>query len=196
MDALTAYCLSMAHGPTADPDNDWADHMRICLTVDATLFAQTPPVLREHQERPDVHGSENIDELYQATMDAKESTEDALKSLWGPVLLQSIPFRVHVEGASGKNNKKAGAGTFFGPDSRRNKSVKVPGPGRLMPTDEEGNDFKYDRVAVGRPSTIVIANRILGVTSETDGKAPHVCVTLSRSRLGTGIQDIFNIASQ
>jgi hypothetical protein len=65
--------------PTPDPDDDCADNMRICLTVDAAMFKQAPLIPRERQGAPHFHGSEHIDELYQATMDAKQTTEDALK---------------------------------------------------------------------------------------------------------------------
>jgi hypothetical protein len=114
-----------------DAEVDWADHMRICLTVDAAMFEQTPIIPRERQARPEFHGSEYVDELYQATKDSKQTGEEALKSLWGPVLVQSIPLHIYVEGASSKNNKCGGAGIFFGPDSSQNKSLNVPGPERL-----------------------------------------------------------------
>jgi ribonuclease HI len=117
--------------PAPDPDDDWADHMRICLTVDSAMFKQAPSIPRERQGAPEFRGSEHIDELYQATMDSKQITEDALKSLWGPVMAQSVPLRLYVEGASSKDNNRGGAGIFFGPGSPQNRSVKVPGPGRL-----------------------------------------------------------------
>jgi ribonuclease HI len=47
------------------------------------------------------------------------------------VVAQSVPLRIYVEGTSSKDNKRGGAGIFFGPNSPQNKSVKVPGPGRL-----------------------------------------------------------------
>ncbi|KAJ7077516.1 hypothetical protein B0H15DRAFT_789639, partial [Mycena belliarum] len=63
-------------------------------------------------------------------MDAKETDESALKSLWGPVLAKSVPVQVYVEGASAKG-KKAGAGIFFRSESPLNMSLTVPGPERL-----------------------------------------------------------------
>ncbi|KAJ6448723.1 hypothetical protein C8R47DRAFT_391643 [Mycena vitilis] len=116
--------------PTEDPDDNWADNMRICITLDAKVFERTT-VLREHQTKPDFGGSEYIDQLYQETMDAKETKDEALESLWGPVLCQSAPTHIYVEGVAAKGNNMtcpSGAGIFFGPGFRSNSALRVPGP--------------------------------------------------------------------
>jgi hypothetical protein len=118
--------------PAPLEDDDWADHMRICLTLDATVFTQTPVVSRQRPEKPNFGGSADVDKLYQATMDSKQTKDEALRSLWGPVLADSIPIQFYVEGASAKGNKtRAGAGIFLGSDSPFNIALQVPGPGQL-----------------------------------------------------------------
>jgi hypothetical protein len=62
--ALSLVCKLDVDVPTPDPEDDWADHMRICLTVDASMFKQTSTISRERQDNPDFHGSEFIDERY------------------------------------------------------------------------------------------------------------------------------------
>ncbi|KAJ7111243.1 hypothetical protein C8R44DRAFT_933374 [Mycena epipterygia] len=69
-------------------------------------------IIRERQVHPDFHGSGYIDELYQATMDAKQTDEG---------------FNYE-----GKKSGPAGAGIFFSPDSAVNMVLGVPGPERLM----------------------------------------------------------------
>ncbi|KAJ7124046.1 hypothetical protein C8R43DRAFT_899199, partial [Mycena crocata] len=66
-------------------------------------------------------------------MDAKQTPDQALDSLWGPLLVESPPVQIYVEGASAKGNTSgpAGAGIFFGPHSELNRSLRLPGPGRL-----------------------------------------------------------------
>ncbi|KAJ7166625.1 hypothetical protein C8R46DRAFT_899469, partial [Mycena filopes] len=107
--------------------------MRICLTLDSAAFTQIPRVGRVSQPTPDFTGSGRIDALYQATLDAKQTKDEALESLWGPVLATSIPLQVYAEGAcaKGKNNSAAGAGIFFHRGSPLNTALRVPGPGRL-----------------------------------------------------------------
>ncbi|KAJ7124034.1 hypothetical protein C8R43DRAFT_1135822 [Mycena crocata] len=93
--------------PTPDPVDDYADHMRICMTVDLAVFVQTPTnISQERQGQPEFAGSAEVDVLYQATMDAKETEEGALEALWGPVLAESpLPVQIYVEGASAKSKK-------------------------------------------------------------------------------------------
>ncbi|KAJ7177703.1 hypothetical protein C8R46DRAFT_1328443 [Mycena filopes] len=79
--------------PLEDEDEEWADHMRICLTLDSAAFTQIPRVGRVTQPTPDFSGSGSIDALYQATLDAKQTKDEALESLWGPVLATSIPLQ-------------------------------------------------------------------------------------------------------
>ncbi|KAF8200566.1 hypothetical protein K438DRAFT_1436781, partial [Mycena galopus ATCC 62051] len=56
-----------------------------------------------------------------------------LASLWGPVLVESIPVQVYVEGACtrGKKTGPAGAAIYFQEKSPLNVALKVPGPGSL-----------------------------------------------------------------
>ncbi|KAJ7107152.1 hypothetical protein C8R43DRAFT_905919, partial [Mycena crocata] len=70
-------------------------------------------------------------------MDSKQTPDEALDSLWGPLLVESPPVQIYVEGASAKGNKSgpAGAGIFFGPHSESNMALRVPGPGRLVTAD-------------------------------------------------------------
>jgi hypothetical protein len=109
--------------PTEDEDDDWADHMRICITLDFKVFEQTPAADSERVEVPDFGGSEYIDQLYQETIDAKETKDEALESLWGPVLCESPPVHVYIEGVAAKGNKSgpSGAGIFFGRASASNQ---------------------------------------------------------------------------
>ncbi|KAJ6537552.1 hypothetical protein DFH09DRAFT_930715, partial [Mycena vulgaris] len=65
-------------------------------------------------------------------MDSREGPDEALVSLYGPVLSETPPVQIYVEGAApgGIRTKSAGAGIYFGLDSTLNRSLKVPGPGR------------------------------------------------------------------
>ncbi|KAJ7085347.1 hypothetical protein C8R43DRAFT_909221, partial [Mycena crocata] len=87
------------------------------------------PAANAHPQapRPDFSGSRPIDHLYQATMDSRESQDEALVSLWGPVTTHSAPTYVYVEGV-GSKTAAAGAGIFFGIGASQNQSVVVPGP--------------------------------------------------------------------
>ncbi|KAJ7760066.1 hypothetical protein DFH07DRAFT_740831, partial [Mycena maculata] len=68
-------------------------------------------------------------------MDSRESPDEALNALWGPVLSETIPTHIYVEGVApgAVRTKSAGAGIFFGLGSPRNTALgelKVPGPQR------------------------------------------------------------------
>ncbi|KAJ7088957.1 hypothetical protein C8R44DRAFT_590694, partial [Mycena epipterygia] len=67
--------------------------------------------------------------------------EQALISLYGPVLSESSPVHVYVEGAApgAVRTKSAGAGIYFGIGSPSNASIKVPGPGK--PSADRGRIF-------------------------------------------------------
>ncbi|KAJ6533718.1 hypothetical protein B0H19DRAFT_1081129 [Mycena capillaripes] len=71
--------------PAEDEDDDWADHVRICINFDSKAFGTTTPA-KDRAEAPNLGGSNDIDHLYQETMDSKETKDEALDSLWGPVL--------------------------------------------------------------------------------------------------------------
>jgi hypothetical protein len=108
--------------------------MRICLTLDAKAFEYEPILHIEHGGAPDFSEIEYIEQLYQETMDARETKDEALESLWGPVQTLSSPIHIYVEGVAAKGNSKtgsSGAGIFFGPGSTSNKGLRVPGPGHL-----------------------------------------------------------------
>ncbi|KAJ7731019.1 hypothetical protein B0H16DRAFT_1239258, partial [Mycena metata] len=75
-------------------------------------------------------GSQYIDRLYQETMEAKETKDEALESLWGPLLCDSAPIAVYVEGVAAKGSKTS-AGIFYGPGSKYNQALRVPGPGHM-----------------------------------------------------------------
>ncbi|KAJ6455291.1 hypothetical protein C8R47DRAFT_1039455, partial [Mycena vitilis] len=67
-------------------------------------------------------------------MDSRETKDEALESLWGPTLCVSAPIHIYVEGVAAKGNNMtcpSGAGIFFGPCSKSNTALRVPGPGRL-----------------------------------------------------------------
>ncbi|KAJ6527688.1 hypothetical protein B0H19DRAFT_1083786 [Mycena capillaripes] len=57
--------------PMENADEDWAEHMRICITFYSTSFEQTTAP-RERGDIPEFAGSEYIDQLYQDTMEAKD----------------------------------------------------------------------------------------------------------------------------
>jgi ribonuclease HI len=116
--------------PTPDPEDDWADHTRICLTLDTSSISRSERTTSIQRDlSPDFTGTSPIDTLYQEVMDSRESPDAALSSLWGQVLAESIPTQIYVEGAApgATQTKSAGAGIFFGPDSLFNRSLKVPG---------------------------------------------------------------------
>ncbi|KAJ6455307.1 hypothetical protein C8R47DRAFT_996784, partial [Mycena vitilis] len=60
-------------------------------------------------------------------MDSRQSPDQALESLWGPLCASSPSTYVYVEGI-GSKTAAAGAGVFFGPSSALNLSLVVPGP--------------------------------------------------------------------
>ncbi|KAJ7050602.1 hypothetical protein C8F01DRAFT_925296, partial [Mycena amicta] len=57
--------------------------------------------------------------------------EQALRSLWGPVLAISTPTHIYIEGMVRNGGRTAGAGIYLGDLSYSNKSLQVPGPGKL-----------------------------------------------------------------
>jgi hypothetical protein len=93
--------------PMEDEDDEWADHMRICITLDVEAFEQTAVVPEECRERPNFGGTEYIDRLYQATMDAKETKDEALDSLWGPTMSETVPVHIYIEGVRPRDRKGA-----------------------------------------------------------------------------------------
>jgi ribonuclease HI len=119
--------------PEANEDDDWSDHMRICITLDAKAFetVEVPP--RTTREVPNFSGSEYIDQLYEETMNAKETKDEALDSLWGPTLCESKPIHIYVEGVAARDSKTgpSGAGIVFGLGAASNRALRVPGPERL-----------------------------------------------------------------
>ncbi|KAJ6559759.1 hypothetical protein B0H19DRAFT_945457, partial [Mycena capillaripes] len=74
-------------------------------------------------------------------MDARQTPDKAVNLLYGPVLSQSPPIQVYVEGAApgSVRTKSAGAGVCFGIGSSLNTCLKVPGPGK--PTADRGRIF-------------------------------------------------------
>ncbi|KAJ7118480.1 hypothetical protein C8R43DRAFT_880524, partial [Mycena crocata] len=66
-------------------------------------------------------------------MDAKETKDEALESLWGPIFCESAATNIYVEGVAAQGAKKgpSGAGIFYGSGSVSNVAVRVPGPERL-----------------------------------------------------------------
>jgi hypothetical protein len=113
--------------PAEDEDNDWADYVRICIMLDSKVFEYVSLPAREGREVLNFAGSEYVDQLYQETMGAKETKDEALESLWGPVLCVSSPTHIYVEEAAAKGNKTgaSGAGIYLGPGSHSNSAVRV-----------------------------------------------------------------------
>ncbi|KAF8137899.1 hypothetical protein K438DRAFT_1638901 [Mycena galopus ATCC 62051] len=74
-------------------------------------------------------------------MDSRETPEQAFHSLYGPILSQSPPVHIYVEGAApgSVRTKSAGAGICFRLGSPANTCIKVPGPGK--PTADRGRIF-------------------------------------------------------
>ncbi|KAJ7061886.1 hypothetical protein C8F01DRAFT_1231043 [Mycena amicta] len=143
--------------PCADPADEWSDHMRICLTMDASIIeARRRPQWRPTAPRPDFSGNQDVDMEYQAVMDAREDPEQALKSLWGTVSAQSSRVHVYVAGASSK--KGSGAAVFFGPGSPRNLSLSVPGPHSQTTTSQRAHLYAiYEALhAIEPDKTLVI----------------------------------------
>ncbi|KAJ7149465.1 hypothetical protein C8R43DRAFT_887912, partial [Mycena crocata] len=66
-------------------------------------------------------------------MDAKETKDEALESLWGPILCDTTATHIYVEGVASQGTRKgpSGAGIFYGSISSSNLAVRVPGPERL-----------------------------------------------------------------
>jgi hypothetical protein len=96
--------------------------MRISITFHAAAFTRAPAEQRPRQEASTFRGSSAIDDLYQATMDSKETKDQALDSFWGPVLAETIPTHIYIEGTYFKN-KSAGGGIYFGPGSPMNTKL-------------------------------------------------------------------------
>ncbi|KAJ7153957.1 hypothetical protein C8R43DRAFT_885374, partial [Mycena crocata] len=59
--------------PAPDPKNDWADHTRICLTLDASAVSRSAGLIHERDTAPDFAGTRPVDILYQETMAARET---------------------------------------------------------------------------------------------------------------------------
>lgn len=81
---ICLYVKSHVETPTDEPKDEWADHMRICITLDAAAVSQTANAARQVRELPpDFSGDRPIDAMYRATMDAGEAPDEALSSLLG-----------------------------------------------------------------------------------------------------------------
>ncbi|KAJ6478927.1 hypothetical protein C8R45DRAFT_833124 [Mycena sanguinolenta] len=66
-------------------------------------------------------------------MDAKETKDEALESLWGPVLCEYTPTHIYVEAVAAKGSKKgpSSAELFYREGSPQNSALRGPGPERL-----------------------------------------------------------------
>ncbi|KAJ6603332.1 hypothetical protein DFH09DRAFT_899057, partial [Mycena vulgaris] len=79
-------------------------------------------------------------------MDTRETPDEALTALYGPVLAESPPIQIYVEGAAPGTirTKSAGAGVCFGLGSPENISLKVPRPG--LPTADRSRLYAIHEV--------------------------------------------------
>ncbi|KAJ3924257.1 MAG: ribonuclease H-like domain-containing protein, partial [Lentinula lateritia] len=76
---------------------------------------------------------EPTDILYNKILASALSEEEALKQYYGDFYYANDPVTVYTDGSclgGGTDSAQAGAGICYGLNSRRNQSVRVPGPGR------------------------------------------------------------------
>lgn len=67
------------------PEDDWSDHMATIVTIDGVLLQQQETVPQEimlQEEHPRTSG---LDLLYEEVMQSRQTTEEALDSLYGHV---------------------------------------------------------------------------------------------------------------
>ncbi|KAJ7303792.1 hypothetical protein DFH08DRAFT_825574 [Mycena albidolilacea] len=68
--------------PAANPENDWADHVRICLTLDVSAIQKNnPEPTIQGSARLDLSDATEMDRLYQATLESRENPGQALQTL-------------------------------------------------------------------------------------------------------------------
>ncbi|KAF5379509.1 hypothetical protein D9615_006527 [Tricholomella constricta] len=120
--------------PPKNPDNAWADHTPLILTVSRTMAVMEPTrVVRQEKIQMEWPAAESqIDLLWEATMKSKETLEQGLERLYGQTYYQTQEVQVYTDGSclnNGKRNATAGSGVFWGLHSHRNRARRVPGPG-------------------------------------------------------------------
>ncbi|KAJ7161637.1 hypothetical protein C8R46DRAFT_1283929 [Mycena filopes] len=147
-------------------DDDWSDHMQICMTLDAAAFTQRPVLAQERQPRPEFGGSSFIDEFYQQTMHSKQTLDEALDSLWGLALVDSPPTHIYVEGTAAKGRKPGLAGAA--------KNMQLGWPGR------NGDVFKsiVNLLATRRARTCFVF-----LDSKSNNEAKRTAYALAKSAL-------------
>ncbi|KAF8071545.1 ribonuclease H-like domain-containing protein, partial [Lyophyllum atratum] len=120
--------------PHADPDDDWADHVPIVVTVERHLVYMNRRRVRGPTQEVQWPAIENeIDVLWQETIDSAETPEQARSTLYGPVSFSTPELQVYTDGScfnNGRADAVAGSGVYWGKGSGKNKSLRVPGPYR------------------------------------------------------------------
>ncbi|KAJ7175325.1 ribonuclease H-like domain-containing protein, partial [Mycena filopes] len=112
----------------------WSDHAPIVLKLSVPdVPAPTNPGLPYLRDK--LRGAENsqepLDVLLRETMASKKSPEELRAEFYGPVYDQSRNWiEVYTDGScfeNGSPNARAGAGVYYGPNSRYNMSLRVSG---------------------------------------------------------------------
>ncbi|KAJ7161644.1 hypothetical protein C8R46DRAFT_861993, partial [Mycena filopes] len=85
----------------------------------------------------------------------KESPDEALDALWGPIMVQSPSVYVYVEGLRSKTSH-GGAGIFFGPSSSLNLALTVPAGSTDTVTADRARVFAIHEVLLRSPSTAAL----------------------------------------
>ncbi|KAJ6555928.1 hypothetical protein B0H19DRAFT_1071072 [Mycena capillaripes] len=173
-----------------DEDDDWADHVRICITLDSKVFEYAAPLATERGDAPNFQGSEYIDQLYQETMDAKETKDEALESLWGPIRCVASP--THIYGSAlALNHLQTEPYEYLVPDiylltahvSAKNNVLGWPG--------SNGDLFK---AVVKSLATRHAQTRFVYVQSKENSQAKRDTYTLAKTAAGTtGAHSLFDL---
>jgi len=123
---------------------EWSDHGALCLMLDSAVLPSTPishfmpayGAVAESMTKP----CSALDELLKMTLSKSESPDDAIYNFYGPVYYDDNAVTVFTDGScltDNLNNKRAGAGVFWGTNDSRNAALRVPG----MPTNNRAEIY-------------------------------------------------------
>ncbi|GLB35656.1 hypothetical protein LshimejAT787_0212210 [Lyophyllum shimeji] len=107
------------------------DHAALTLSLEIhaqILHTQSLPPRKQKKDVP-LPTITSLDRLLVSTLEAAKDDEKKDLALFGPVLATTEVIKVSVHGLcsdEGKHNAKAGAGLYWGPNSRHNSAHRIP----------------------------------------------------------------------
>ncbi len=120
------------------PHDSLSDHAALSLILTLQLpslvpaQAETAPIrLRDFLPTPCTPVSHNsLDSLVSHALDSARTPDEMVAHLYGPAFFETPPLTVYTDGSAHDNGTpraRAGAATFWGPNSAKNWHARVPG---------------------------------------------------------------------